>query len=269
MNTQANKTELAEVQPAEVADYGNSLLEVISKAARDPSVDIDKMERLIAMQERIQARSAEMAFNKAMNLAQSEMRPIAANASNPQTKSRYATYDKLDRVLRPIYTEHGFSLSFDEADSPKPEHVRVVCYVAHNEGHTRTYHRDMPADGKGAKGGDVMTKTHAAGAAGSYGARYLLKGIWNVAVGEDDDDGNGREPAPAPELVADNDVTKIMQLCQAVGGNQSGLICTGYKVEAITDLTAKQAVAVISRLEEKLADLAKAETNAKAGNVND
>jgi hypothetical protein len=52
----------------------------------------------------------------------------------------------------------------------------------------------MPADGKGAKGGDVMTKTHATGAAMSYGARYLLKYIFNVAVGEDDNDGNGSTP---------------------------------------------------------------------------
>jgi hypothetical protein len=248
-----------------VAEYGASLMEVIARAASDPSVDIDKMERLIAMQERIQARQAESAFNIAMNAAQSEMRPIAANASNPQTRSRYATYDKLDRVLRPIYTEHGFSLSFDEGESPKPEHVRVLCYVSHNAGHSRTYHRDMPADGKGAKGGDVMTKTHAAGAAGSYGARYLLKGIWNVAVGEEDDDGNDvRQQAPAPELVSDDTVTKIIQLCGAVGGNQAALICAAYKVEAIPDLTVAQGKAALNRLNEKLAEMAKAETNAKA-----
>ena len=67
--------------------------------------------------------------------------------------------------------------------------VRVLCYVSRG-GHTRTYQIDMPADGKGAKGGDVMTKTHATGAAASYGMRYLLKMIFNVAVGESDDDGN-------------------------------------------------------------------------------
>jgi hypothetical protein len=49
----------------------------------------------------------------------------------------------------------------------------------------------MPVDGKGAKGNDVMTKTHAFGSGASYGMRYLLKMIFNVAVGEDDDDGNG------------------------------------------------------------------------------
>lgn len=204
-------TAVAKVEPQEtaVANYSASLIDVIARAASDPSVDIDKMERLIALQQQVSAREAELAFNQAMNAAQAEMRPISANASNPQTKSRYATFDKLDRALRPIYTSHGFSLSFDEGESPKPEHVRVLCYVAHTAGHTRTYHRDMPADGKGAKGGDVMTKTHAAGAAGSYGARYLLKGIWNVAVDAEDDDGNLGRRRPEVKLIAGKDIEYI------------------------------------------------------------
>lgn len=182
------KKELVAIEPTAIAPA--TILNVIASAAKDPSVDIDKLERLMAMHERMTARDSETAFNEAMTACQGEMRQIATDAVNPQTHSRYATFAQLDRYLRPIYTKHGFSLSFDEADSSKPEHVRVVCYVSHSRGHTRTYHRDMPADGKGAKGGDVMTKTHAAGAAGSYGARYLLKGIFNVAVGEHDNDGN-------------------------------------------------------------------------------
>jgi hypothetical protein len=71
--------------------------------------------------------------------------------------------------------------------------------VTHRDGYAREYHIDMPADGKGAKGGDVMTKTHAVGSAVSYGMRYLLKMIFNVAVGEDDDDGNTAEGRPQPK----------------------------------------------------------------------
>jgi hypothetical protein len=163
---------LAETTTGEAADYAGGLLAVIERAARDPNVDIDKMERLIAVHERVHTRNAEAEFNTAMADAQAEMRPVAADASNPQTKSRYASYAQLDRAIRPIYTNHGFSLSFDEGECDKPDHVRVLCYVAHKGGFSRTYKRDMPADGKGAKGGDVMTKTHAVGAAGSYGSRY-------------------------------------------------------------------------------------------------
>ena len=180
-----------------------SLLHVISQAARDPAVDVDKMERLMAMHERIVARDAEKAFNVSMTACQLEMKAVSADATNPQTRSKYATYAKLDAYLRPIYTRHGFALSFDEGDS-KPEMVRVICIVSHIVGHSRSYHRDMPADGKGAKGGDVMTKTHAAGAAGSYGARYLLKGIFNVAIGEVDTDGNLPEDGIDESTVADH-----------------------------------------------------------------
>jgi hypothetical protein len=182
------------------ASDASAIIQVIERAARDPSVDIVKMKELFAMRKEIMLEVAEAAFNSSMNAAQKEMRPIAADAENTQTRSKYATYAKLDRALRPIYTKHGFAISYDEGDSPKPDNVRCLAYVSHPAGFTRTYRRDMPADGKGAKGGDVMTKTHAVGAAHSYGDRYLLKGIFNIAVGEDDNDGNYDE---GPMLTAD------------------------------------------------------------------
>ena len=80
-------------------------------------------------------------------------------------------------------------MSFGTEDCPKDNCVRVICWVTLGA-HTRKYQVDMPADGKGAKGGDVMTLTHATGAAMSYGCRYLVKGIFNIAIGAEDDDGN-------------------------------------------------------------------------------
>ena len=40
-----------------------TILAVISRAAADPSVDIDKMERLMQMHERMQAKQSEAAFS--------------------------------------------------------------------------------------------------------------------------------------------------------------------------------------------------------------
>lgn len=176
--------------PAQMNE-GATLLQVIQNAAQNPQADIEKMERLMAMYERVEAKRAEAEFSASLSKVQSELRQVATDANNPQTRSRYATYSALDKAARPIYTSHGFSLSFDTGNDAPPDHVRVVCYVGHVGGHSRAYHVDMPADGKGAKGGDVMTKTHAVGAGMSYGMRYLLKMIFNIAIGEDDDDGNG------------------------------------------------------------------------------
>jgi len=160
------------------------------QAAIDKGLNAESIVRLAGLEREIVNYGAMVQFNEAMQRAQMKMRRIGADATNTQTKSKYASYGKLDSVLRPIYSAEGFALSFNTADSPLPEHARILCDVSRG-GHTKHYQIDMPADGKGAKGGDVMTKTHATGAAVSYGMRYLLKMIFNVAVGEDDDDGNG------------------------------------------------------------------------------
>lgn len=199
--SEAARKDVAHVQESQVvtADAG-SLMAVIGRAASDPNTDVDKLERLMGLYERITDRSAEQSFHEAMNAAQEAMRPVAADANNPQTRSKYASYAALDRALRPIYTKHGFSLSFDTGDGAPAEHVRVVCEVAHRDGHKRRPHLDMPADGKGAKGGDVMTKTHAIGAAVTYGKRYLLGMVFNIAVGDVEEDGNangGRQMSEA------------------------------------------------------------------------
>lgn len=207
-STDERENVMGEVAKIETAQSdATALIQTIERAALNPAVDVEKMERLFALQERMIARHAETSFNAAMTAAQSEMGRISADAENPQTRSMYASYGKLDSVLRPVYTRNGFSLSFDEGESPKPDHVRVLCHVAHSLGHSRIYHKDICADGKGAKGGDVMTKTHASGAAMSYGMRYLLKGIFNVAIGEEDTDGN--QPAQQEKAPSDYENWKL------------------------------------------------------------
>lgn len=194
-----------------VQPESTTLLAVIANAAKDPNTDVAKMERLLDMYERVSARDAEVAFNEAMNKVQAGLKRISADLYNPQTRSRYASYAALDRVLRPVYTEHGFSLSFDTGESA-PDTVLVLCHVSHSAGHTRLYRATMPADGKGAKGGDVMTRTHAAGAGMSYGMRYLLKMIFNVAIGEDDNDGNMGDDGAADWLAAIEAASDVEEL---------------------------------------------------------
>jgi len=160
----------------------------ILSLAVEKGAGIETIERLVALHNQMEEREAKAEFDQAMNAAQKEMEPVRTNADNPQTRSRYATYKSIDKMIRPIYTKHGFSLSFNTEDAVSPDTVKIVCYVARGK-YERKYQLVMPADGKGAKGGDVMTKTHATGAAMTYGKRYLLCDIFNIVIG-DDNDGN-------------------------------------------------------------------------------
>jgi hypothetical protein len=225
----------------------SSVMSVIARAASDPNTDVDKLERLLGMHERLQDREAARAYDEAMSAAQEEMRPIAADAANPQTKSKYASYAALDRAIRPIYTRHGFALSFYQGEGGPTDMVRVACRVSRN-GHTERPHLDMPADGKGAKGGDVMTKTHATGAAITYGKRYLLGMIFNIAVGEDND---GNNAGPTVGLNA-GQIKVIDDLLNRTGANRVKFL-EYYQAEKIADIPSKHFDHAVRALNQKKA----------------
>jgi hypothetical protein len=238
------RQEIVEHRPSAPMSEAAAVVSMIERAARDPAVDIGKLQQLMEMRDRIEAKASEKAFDLAMTKAQSEMRAVAADSNNPQTKSKYASYFALDKALRPTYTKCGFSLSFNTGDAPESM-VRVICRVAHNDGHGRDYHIDMPADGKGAKGGDVMTKTHATGSAISYGMRYLLKMIFNIAVGEDDD-GNAASGDPITEQQVE-----VIQGLIVESGADIPRFCAYLKVERVEDIPAKKFDAAVAMLKKK------------------
>lgn len=217
------------VQPAADITITAPTVEYKGGAVMTPMAMIDRalatgatpetLEKLMALQERWEAAQAKKAYDEAMKAAQAEMRPVLVNADNKQTNSKYATYEALDNAIRPIYTRHGFSLSFDTADCPLPDHVRVVCEVS-CAGHSKLPHIDMPADGKGAKGGDVMTKTHATGAAVTYGRRYLLGMIFNITITKDDD-GNS---ASGSQTITQEQYQELQGLIEKTGRSEDTLL---------------------------------------------
>jgi hypothetical protein len=167
---------------------GPSLMGLLQIALTNNAA-IDVIERIAALREKEMLAAAELDFNEALNRVQSEIKRIAPDLENPNKKSKYASYAAIDRVIRPIYAKEGFALSFTHADCPKADHIRIICRVSLRR-HKEPYLIDMPVDTKGPQGGDVMTKTHATAAADSYGKRYLVKDIFNIAIGDDDRDGN-------------------------------------------------------------------------------
>lgn len=220
MATQPQQIEVPEVhhlglQPPPEAYSPMNLLSI----ALNNNAAIDVIERLAALQEKIMLRDAESRFNEALSRIQSEIKRIAPDLQNPQTSSRYASYAAIDAVVRPIYTREGMSLSFTDADCPKADHVRIVCFASLGA-YTRPYQKDMPVDTTGPKGKDVMTKTHGTAAADSYAKRYLIKDIFNIAIGENDRDGNAAAIAPRMEYTPLHP-DRVRKLCFEINSSKT------------------------------------------------
>lgn len=183
--------------PAVIAP-GNatSLLQAITQAASNPATDIEKMERLFAMHQKMVAQEAEAAFNGAMARAQAGIQPIVNNSKNEFTKSAYADLSAINKIIVPLYTAEGLSISFDtetknDADPIPAGMQRTIAIVSHASGHSRRHHIDLPPDDVGSQGKVNKTGVQAAGSTNSYARRYLTRMIFNLST-EDDDDGNGK-----------------------------------------------------------------------------
>lgn len=174
-----------------ITSDSTALISVIERAARDPNIDIDKMERLLAMQERIFARTAEADFNAAMSDCQGRMPRIFPTYKNEQTNSFYAALEEIDVVARPIYTGFGFALSFGTEDCPIKDFYRQTCKVSHRGGHSEMRHADLPIDNVGLKGNPNKTGIQGFGSTMTYGQRYITKLVFNIVIGGEDNDGNG------------------------------------------------------------------------------
>jgi len=211
---------LATVSPAEITPM--AMIQRAFESAIANGAGLEVVDRILAQQHEMIAYQAKCEWNDALARCQAAMKHIARDAQSDKGKG-YASYAQLDKTLRPIYMQEGFSLSFNEEVQPNPDLVRVVCTVARG-GHERIYTMDIPADGKGAKGGDVMTKTHAHGSAVTYGKRYLLNMIFNVAVGDKDDDGNS---------AAGLDIKTYAPLMEAIEGASTMQAVTGAYIHAL------------------------------------
>lgn len=177
----------AEAQSGAVANYSASLIDVIAQAARDPNVDIDKMERLIAMQERVRSREAETEYYAALAALQPNLPIIDERGGikdrSGNIQSTYALWEDVNEAIRPVLAEHGFSLTFRVARADNE--IIVTGVLAHRGGHREDTTITLPTDTSGSK-----NAVQAVGSSTSYGKRYTAFALLNITSTGEDDDGN-------------------------------------------------------------------------------
>ena len=222
-----------------------NLFAVIAKAAMDGSVDVAKMEALLAMQERIQAKSAEVAFNQSMAQMQPRLPRVQKRGAITISKgsgpmSKYALFEDIDKAVRPLLAEFGFALNYGMG-IPVENRVVVTCTIRHVAGHSITNALPLPLDASGAK-----NNVQGVGSTISYARRYLMCLMLNIVLEGEDNDGNNSEP------INDQQLMQIEDMLQASGGDRAKF-CKTFKVEKISELRQDQLQGVMTALRQKLA----------------
>jgi hypothetical protein len=181
-----------EPQALAVQPSGADMLTMIAGLAKD--LDVEKLERLIGMQERILKHNAEQAFNQAFVRMQPEIPTIRERARTDKTS--YAPLEDIVAVVRPILGRHGFTLSH-RTEWPEKGGVKVIGILTHEQGHARQSEFVGQSDQSGSK-----NAIQALGSTVSYGKRYTTKDLLLIVTSEEDDDGQDSEKPKAGDAPA-------------------------------------------------------------------
>lgn len=198
-------------------------------AAVSSGADIDKLTKLMDLQERWEAANAQKAFTAAMAKFK-ECPPKLVkdkNVSFGNTKYKHAELDQVtDKVaaaLSAVGISHRFEI--DQSDS----RITVSCILTHVAGHSVKTTLGGGADSSGGK-----NSIQAIGSTVSYLQRYTLLAATGLATGEGDDDGRSAEI----ERINDEQHASLDAFIKETNSNLKAFL-DYFKVEKLEDLQAK------------------------------
>jgi hypothetical protein len=236
------------------ASESASLISMIERAARDPAVDIDKMERLFQMRERMLAQEAKAAYLTALAAMQKDL-PIVdkkgvinrnekdaqGNRTGTQKEQRYAKWEDINEAIIPVLAQHGFSLSH-RIEQPTPDRLSVTAILGHRQGHSEQTSISLPFDGSGGK-----NNMHGWGSAASYGKRYTSIALLNITARGEDDDGKA---AGADAKISTENVEKVRSLLMETNSDLAAFYNL-FGIECLEDLPQAKLDTALKMLELK------------------
>ena len=223
-------------------EHPGDILEIILRVAADPKMEIDKMERLLVMHERIVKENRRVEFMGALARIQAKMPQIEKSGQiivKGVERSRYAKLEDIDKVIRPLLEEEGFSFSFDSSSTDGKLFV-LSCNLSHREGHAETKTPVLPIDSM-----QYRSEVQSVGSTLSYAKRQLIKMHLNIVeAGEDDDGIGGSEP------ISEGQVKSIEVLIKQTGADKKRFL-EYMEAKSIKDITSRNYPKAISALEAK------------------
>jgi ERF superfamily len=198
--TEQKKGTVAGLVTASPVDSASSVLALINSLALDPRADLEKLDPIIALYERLKAKEAELQYNaakarilkKLVGIKIVKDKPALYDIEGGRSQSgtyqgfKYAPLEEIHKHLRPLLAEEEMDLSY--SDEPlQSGGILIRGRLKHlPSGHYEDSFMPAPLDTTGNK-----SEVQAVGSTNSFLRRYITCNIFNIVVVGDDDDGNG------------------------------------------------------------------------------
>jgi len=215
---------------------GDAIISMIERAARDPAVDIDKMERLLAMREREMSRTAKASYASAFADMQNKL-PAIPERGKGHGQITYALWEDINDLIKPVLAEFGFGISFRVGRSG--DRLSVTAVLSHRDGHSEETMIELPADASGSK-----NAVQAVGSSTTYGKRYTAAALLNLTSRGEDDDGQAGGVGPA---ITAAQVGELQELLDSTGAPKADFL-KWAKVERLADISAGKFKSCVSAI---------------------
>jgi len=216
------------------------------KLAVEGKADLEKLEKLLILQERFEANQAKKEYVKAISLFKANAPTVIKDKLNKQYNSKYTSLGNLVNTVNPELSKYGLSASWDIEQNGI---IKVTCKMTHELGHSETASMSAPADTSGAKNVIQQIKSTI-----TYLKAVTFESITGLASTDAnlDDDGT----AGATTFIDDKQKNQILDLIADTGADIPKFL-TYMKVESLDVIPADQYQKAITALNNKKKAVAK------------
>jgi hypothetical protein len=164
-------------------------LALIERVALDPRADVEKLERMMEMYERLKAKEAELEYNAAkgrilkklagIKIVKSKSALYEIEKGKPQKGTceafKYAPLEEIDKYLRPLLAEEDMDLSYSD-EPPEGGDILIQGRLKHLPGgHYEDSLMPAPPDTT-----DGKSNVQGVGSTNSFLRRYIACNIFNM-----------------------------------------------------------------------------------------
>lgn len=214
------------------------------RMAVEQGADLDRLERLMALNDRWEAAQARKAFVEAMAAFKREPIQILKGKEVAFGNTKYShaeLSDVCDAVIGAL-ANHGLMHGWDIEQ--KDGQIIVTCTITHISGHSESVRMQSEPDKSGQK-----NSIQAIASASTYLQRYTLLAITGLSTKTmPDDDGRGAEKTEATLMTEEHQAT-ITTSCEGISATMLKSVCKSYKVTSLAEIPDKEYASIVKRLE--------------------
>ena len=217
-----NETQVTIIEPKAPA-------QLIELAIEKGNIDLDKLEKLLSLQERYEANEAKKAYNKAMSEFKANPpeidkdRKVSFATSAGKTAYAHASLYNVTEKINSALSKYGLSASWTTKQNGA---IVVTCKITHIKGHSEETSLSAQADTSGSK-----NAIQAIGSTITYLERYTLLALTGLATYEQDDDSQ----AAATEYINDKEKSELVDMLSAKSVSVEKF-CSKFNIKTLEEL---------------------------------